>query len=714
MTAIHLLFAGLCTASLGSAQWTQPQREWALGTAGLLIQMNNDRFDLLAGAETSQAVAETDRKILERSWGISSREQLLSEIHELLGNDSSRLLIGWNYPRAVNLARLGYAVGYLQENEAWKLIMPAAGRLQQTFSSWQELGQVYMDARVQFYSSRIWDRREIEYAYRSILTEPTTPWRKYPWNLDLGNGRPVPPSAEKTATLTIAAHPQGLICVKISVPNHKDDEPYLAAIEHAVGCRPRVTGNNLYRGDWILDTECVRPNTLHGAQVITDFRIEPIADALRHEGVTQLFTYFQHIPHGSSELSPEAHDGWVQDGWQWYMDTRTLRQPLPDTTITYGIVPDGVRLFLMGAGFLVIASLGAAFLMRGWTSTLLPFNLLFWGAWLVLSISFHGLAIAGFWSGGEGREADVRGLVWYGTLALLVRLATELILTTSALRAASADVPFLWTLRVSFWRVMTEFPFAIVLVLLCDPTRPFSLYPVVIMLALGGAIAFASAHALMLAEGLKGGLAKAGELHDAVFELAKKMRVPLRRLYILPEGRSPRIAPMVGASGELLIPERLLRLASRREIDGVVGYEMMLIKNKYVNSIWLAVLPIALLLVWRAYIFQTSSSENITLFREAGIAVSAFVAFRKSFGAARSRAESAFRSCGGDAEGWIAGLARIAKLAGLPVPPELVEGIAKRCGVPLERVPELTENGFPDSGHYAVPEYDKKSLVLVS
>ena len=502
--------------------------------------------------------------------------------------------------------------------------------------------------------------------------------------------------------------------MKISVPNHKDDEPYLAAIEHAVGCRPRVTGNHLYHGDWILDTECVRPNTLHGAQVITDFHIEPIADALRHEGVTQLFTYFQHIPHGSSELTPEAHDGWVQDGWQWYMDTRTLRQPLPDTTITYGIVPDGVKQFLLGAGFLVIVSLSGAFFLRGWTSTLLPFNLLFWGAWLILSISFHGLAIAGFWSGGEGREADVRGLIWYGTLALLVRLATELILTTSALRVASADVPFLWTLRVSFWRVMTEFPFAIVLVLLCDPTRPFSLGPVVIKLSLGGAIAFASTHALMLAEGLKGGLAKAGELHDAVFALAKKLRVPLRRIYILPEGGSPRIGPMVGASGELLIPERLLRLASRREIDGVVGYEMMLIKNKYVNSIWLAVLPIALLLVWRAYIFQTSSSENITLFREAGIAVSAFVAFRKSFGAARSRAESAFRSCGGDAEGWIAGLARIAKLAGMPFPQNVVEGIAKRCGVPLERVPELTQHGFPDSGHYPIPEYDKKSLVLVS
>lgn len=207
MTAIHLLFAGLCAPALCSAQWTQAQREWALGTAGLLIQLNNDRFDRLAGADTIQAVAETDRKILERSWDITSREQLLSEIHELLGNDSSSLLIGWNYPRAVNLARLGFAAGYLQENEAWKLIMPAAARLQQTFSSWQELGQVYMDARVQFYSSRIGDRREIEYAYRSMLTEPTTPWRKYPWNLDLGNGRPVPPSVEKTGTLTIAAHP---------------------------------------------------------------------------------------------------------------------------------------------------------------------------------------------------------------------------------------------------------------------------------------------------------------------------------------------------------------------------------------------------------------------------------------------------------------------------------------------------------------------------
>ena len=111
---------------------------------------------------------------------------------------------------------------------------------------------------------------------------------------------------------------------------------------------------------------------------------------------------------------------------------------------------------------------------------------------------------------------------------------------------------------------------------------------------------------------------------------------------------------------------------------------------------------------------QMSSSENITLLGEAGIAVSAFVAFQKSFRAVRSRAESAFRASGGDAEGWIAGLARIGRLAGSTVSPALLEGIAQRCRVSLERVPELSETGFPDSGHYPVPDFARDSLVLVS
>ena len=48
------------------------------------------------------------------------REDLLQTIAELRDANQTRLRIGWNYPRAVNLARWGFAVGYLSEQEAWE------------------------------------------------------------------------------------------------------------------------------------------------------------------------------------------------------------------------------------------------------------------------------------------------------------------------------------------------------------------------------------------------------------------------------------------------------------------------------------------------------------------------------------------------------------------------------------------------------------------
>jgi hypothetical protein len=184
------------------------------------------------------------------------------------------------------------------------------------------------------------------------------------------------------------------------------------------------------------------------------------------------------------------------------------------------------------------------------------------------------------------------------------------------------------------------------------------------MLALGAITAFVAWHLLRLTLGQKGGSVQDGELHDAVFETARRMHVPLRRLYILPQNIGPRVAPSVGSKGDLMIPERLLRAASRREINGVVAYELMLIKNRPLNTIWAALVPMLVVLIWRAYLYQTSPSENFTLIREAGIMMSALGTFQKSLGKVQSGAEKAFLAAGGDAEGWIAGLARIARLAG--------------------------------------------------
>jgi hypothetical protein len=77
----------------------------------------------------------------------------------------------------------------------------------------------------------------------------------------------------KSAELTLAVHPQGLMCVRVRVPDHLDAEdhayePYLKPIEKAVGCKPRGTDARYDSKDWILDTECINNNVLQGAQVI--------------------------------------------------------------------------------------------------------------------------------------------------------------------------------------------------------------------------------------------------------------------------------------------------------------------------------------------------------------------------------------------------------------------------------------------------------------
>ena len=358
--AARILLAAFCVALPAAAQWTEVQQQWALGAGAMLAEMATARHDLLAGVESGPEAAESRREALQEIWGVASRQDLMAQVQALLSEDGDATRIGWNFPRAINIARWGYAAGYLEEDETWSLIVPAAARLQQTFSSWQELGQVYLDARKQWYSNRLVDRRQADYAYRKLLADRESPWRKYPWNLDLGNDYHAPPSIDKTAWLELAAHPGGLICVRLTVPDHRDEVEYEAAIEDSVGCRPHITGKKRLGSDWVLDTECLRPDTLHGTQIVAKFRLEPIATLLRGEGVTQLFTTFEHQPNGiTSELFPPADDGWIKDGWQWYFTVRSLRSELPDTTLIYGVPPEEVRALQAGAVILMAFGLVA-------------------------------------------------------------------------------------------------------------------------------------------------------------------------------------------------------------------------------------------------------------------------------------------------------------------------------------------------------------------
>jgi hypothetical protein len=427
MTLIRTLLTVLLLALPSAAAWTREQKGWALGTSGILTQMGTARHDVIYWTEQSPAAEREARSLLASWWDVHTKAELLSTIDSLLKDEGDRVHIVWNYSRAINVARWGYGATLLSEDETWNIIVPAAQRLQLSFGSWQELGLAYLEGRRRWYTEEDRSRRQGENAYRVLLTDPNSPWRKYPWNLDLGNGQHVPASAVKTAWIEIAVHPAGLICVTLCVPDHAGKAPYDSAIEEAVGCHIRITGERRNGPDLILDTECVLSGTLRGAQAVADFHLEPIARQLRREGVTQLFSYVENIPRGDSNLFPGAYDSWTENGWQYHIDYHSLGRSLPDNTLIYGISPRDVHVFVAAAGFFVVASLLGAWMIRqsAWAT---HFPTLFWGSWIVVTISFHGLAIAGFRSGNEGMGADVQTLLWYGTGALLLRAASEFLI----------------------------------------------------------------------------------------------------------------------------------------------------------------------------------------------------------------------------------------------------------------------------------------------
>ena len=234
-----LVAAFLLIGSAGSVRavehtdLTPEQKGWALATSAVLWERNADRHDLLAGRELTEANRRDRQQLLERSWGVRNRDDLLSSLSWIHSGGSRRPfrelgekvlamsparrreleparqerpvfdqqvlvvdvyyrrlgakgLLGWDYARYVALCRWGYQSAYLTEDEAWGHIIPAARLLQATFSSWKELGENYLIGR-EFWSPE--EHRQsgalLRKALHRLLTNPDSPWKRYPWDLNL-------------------------------------------------------------------------------------------------------------------------------------------------------------------------------------------------------------------------------------------------------------------------------------------------------------------------------------------------------------------------------------------------------------------------------------------------------------------------------------------------------------------------------------------------
>jgi hypothetical protein len=206
------------------------RHEWALAAGGILTRMRwQERLDLLGGNPRDDAErVERVRGNLKDGWGVESRESGLKVlawlrdeghrtdydkldafvaknrelVRKLLsrpgGRDQLALgfvfahqaeigaksLLAWDLGRLIDVAGWCYVVGYLTEDEAWAWIMPAARRLQNTYSCWDDLGRNYCLGR------HFWDPKIDDAAERAVdwlESDAASPWAHLAWTMDLGN-----------------------------------------------------------------------------------------------------------------------------------------------------------------------------------------------------------------------------------------------------------------------------------------------------------------------------------------------------------------------------------------------------------------------------------------------------------------------------------------------------------------------------------------------
>ncbi|UCC22009.1 MAG: DUF1266 domain-containing protein [Planctomycetota bacterium] len=218
---------------IGNQAAATGSKAWALGCSAVLTERNHHRHDLLAGGEINWKNIGKTKKLIDETWGITTRDDLFSdllwlngggnrerfdimgicvvdindgeyeELRETYSDDEEMLqemevarkhygelqgrgISGWDYARFISLCRWGYMVGHLGEDEAWELIRPAARILQRRFDSWEELGRNYLVGR------EFWSYEETansgyrcEDACQRLSEMRDSPWNKYPWDMDL-------------------------------------------------------------------------------------------------------------------------------------------------------------------------------------------------------------------------------------------------------------------------------------------------------------------------------------------------------------------------------------------------------------------------------------------------------------------------------------------------------------------------------------------------
>lgn len=124
------------------------------------------------------------RAKLQRELGLIDTNELepkhrlfLRENRVVLGKYS---IAAWDLCRLVNVARMAYTAGYIDEATAWEYILAAAREVRRIYPSWRALGSDYILGSCYFSSDHTPDpvhRASVEW----LQTSPASPWNRIPW-----------------------------------------------------------------------------------------------------------------------------------------------------------------------------------------------------------------------------------------------------------------------------------------------------------------------------------------------------------------------------------------------------------------------------------------------------------------------------------------------------------------------------------------------------
>ena len=213
--------------------WPKDLKKWALACGAVLNERNGDRHDTLLPCDRTKSNVKRWEKIIYEYWAVKDREDLLdsllwleeggrrvvfeklgrfiqglsddqyTQLVELKSYDIEELnriqyarkyyeklggksILGCDYTRYICLCRWGYLLGFLTEQEAWERIIPSARMLQKKFDSWEDLGQNYLiGRRFCSYESTQEEGWLLDDAFQRLLDMRSSPWNKYPWDMDL-------------------------------------------------------------------------------------------------------------------------------------------------------------------------------------------------------------------------------------------------------------------------------------------------------------------------------------------------------------------------------------------------------------------------------------------------------------------------------------------------------------------------------------------------